>query len=789
MPYDIYSQAGADAKFLTEVDGGDLDAAPLPITLRRGTTAERNASNPILAAGEPAVVLDSGQPAELVLGDGVTAMADLRAAVWDDDARLALAGTATQPGDLGTAAAADVADFATAAQGAKADTAVQPADLTAYATDAELTTGLATKAAALGADDNYVTDAEKVKLSNLSGTNTGDQTLPTWTTIAGKPAVVAEGATQAAARTAIGAGTSSLVIGTGAGDAKAGNYQPTASNISDSTTTGRALLTAADAAAARATLGVDYATTDAVVFVTASGNDTNSGLNVGAAKRTLQAAYAALPATGGHIQLGAGTFTLAATGATTGLTITPGKPAAIRGIDRTLSRIVYNGTGTALQIGDGVTQFLDWGSLEDVGIYCAAATGTTIGIKIADAHRGTLNRVAITAAGNPAGSVALRGDVAYGLYVRDSLLYGFGGAVLCSGGGGDFTFTDTDMDAGGAGAIVFRTIGCGAVRIMGGQISGTDAAVGIQIDTAASNLSGIEIHNVYFDTSPTGSATLAIALAPAATSSNNLIGPTVATQCKQGITVDRVVGGQIAVSDVGAAALLTANSSGVHIWSHLTGGTLTDNGSNNTLWRQGGNGALKTGSLTLLGACAAVNGYTTTGSALAFSSNPATAAGTLMRSLVGSEANERFAINYAGQAAWGAGGGAGTDLTISRKGAGALGIGGAIAPLVSRQTLAANGAVAFDLRYGQIYVETLQANATSSSVSGGTPADGQHLTICWKQDATGGRTYVWPTNARFAGGAAPTDTTASTKTQVSFYYDATDTKWVELSRAVAVPTA
>jgi len=111
---------------------------------RRGTTAERNASNPILAAGEPAVVLDSGQPAELVLGDGVTAMADLRAAVWDDDTRLALADTATQPGDLatvattgayanlsgkpalGTAAATASTDYATAAQGAKADTAVQP---------------------------------------------------------------------------------------------------------------------------------------------------------------------------------------------------------------------------------------------------------------------------------------------------------------------------------------------------------------------------------------------------------------------------------------------------------------------------------------------------------------------------------------------------------------------------------------------------------------------------------------------------------------------------------------
>ena len=34
-----------------------------------------------------------------------------------------------------------------------------------------------TKADALGADDNYVTDAEKTKLSNLSGTNTGDQDL------------------------------------------------------------------------------------------------------------------------------------------------------------------------------------------------------------------------------------------------------------------------------------------------------------------------------------------------------------------------------------------------------------------------------------------------------------------------------------------------------------------------------------------------------------------------------------------------------------------------------------
>ena len=41
----------------------------------------------------------------------------------------------------------------------------------------ELYSSVAGKAPALGEDDNYVTDAEKVKLSNLSGTNTGDQDL------------------------------------------------------------------------------------------------------------------------------------------------------------------------------------------------------------------------------------------------------------------------------------------------------------------------------------------------------------------------------------------------------------------------------------------------------------------------------------------------------------------------------------------------------------------------------------------------------------------------------------
>ena len=165
-------------------------------------------------------------------------------------------------------------------------------------------------AAPLGAEDNYVTDAEKAALhghSNkaaldlVSGTNTGDQVLPTWSTISGKPAVVAQGATQADARAAIGAGTSNLTIGTTGTTAAAGNraatetatgmvelattteattgtdtvravtpagvkavadtkanvsHTHTASQVSDSTATGRALVTATDAAAARGTLGL-----------------------------------------------------------------------------------------------------------------------------------------------------------------------------------------------------------------------------------------------------------------------------------------------------------------------------------------------------------------------------------------------------------------------------------------------------------------------------------------------------------------------------------------------------
>jgi hypothetical protein len=48
------------------------------------------------------------------------------------------------------------------------------------------------KAASLGTDDNYVTDAEKTKLSNLSGTNTGDQNIFQTISVSGQSNVVAD---------------------------------------------------------------------------------------------------------------------------------------------------------------------------------------------------------------------------------------------------------------------------------------------------------------------------------------------------------------------------------------------------------------------------------------------------------------------------------------------------------------------------------------------------------------------------------------------------------------------
>lgn len=85
-------------------------------------------------------------------------------------------------------------------------------------------------------------------------------------TAVGKSVLTA--ATAAAARTVIGAGTSNLTIGTTASTAKAGNYVPTVDEISDASAVGKSVLTAATAAAARTAIGAG--TSNLAIGTTAS---------------------------------------------------------------------------------------------------------------------------------------------------------------------------------------------------------------------------------------------------------------------------------------------------------------------------------------------------------------------------------------------------------------------------------------------------------------------------------------------------------------------------------------
>lgn len=61
---------------------------------------------------------------------------------------------------------------------------------------------------------------------------------------------------------------------------------------------------------ATSNLALRAAAGDAVVYVTTGGNNANDGLSWGTAKGTVQAAIDALPAAGGTVKVGAGTFTL-----------------------------------------------------------------------------------------------------------------------------------------------------------------------------------------------------------------------------------------------------------------------------------------------------------------------------------------------------------------------------------------------------------------------------------------------------------------------------------------------
>lgn len=108
------------------------------------------------------------------------------------------------------------------------------------------------------------------KGGDTGGGGTGDITSAQITDASAVGVSVLTAANAAAARSAIGAGTSNLAIGTTSTTAKAGDYQPTAANISDASTVGRSVLTAADAAAARSAIGAGVGNSNLVIGTTAT---------------------------------------------------------------------------------------------------------------------------------------------------------------------------------------------------------------------------------------------------------------------------------------------------------------------------------------------------------------------------------------------------------------------------------------------------------------------------------------------------------------------------------------
>jgi parallel beta-helix repeat protein len=133
---------------------------------------------------------------------------------------------------------------------------------------------------------------------------------------------------------------------------------------------------------------------------------------------------------------------------------------------------------------------------------------------------------------------------------------------------------------------------------------------------------------------------------------------------------------------------------------------------------------------------------------------------------------ELRAYNDSGTLLW-------TPVTVTRS-SGLTSFGRAVALNLSTQTLSSNGAVTFDARAGNNLQVTLGANATSSSII--NPATGQDITLTFVQDATGSRTYTWPTGIVWATGSAPTaQTAANTRDSVTLLYDGTN--WNELTRS------
>lgn len=104
-------------------------------------------------------------------------------------------------------------------------------------------------------------------------------------------------------------------------------------------------------------------------------------------------------------------------------------------------------------------------------------------------------------------------------------------------------------------------------------------------------------------------------------------------------------------------------------------------------------------------------------------------------------------------------------------------------------TLAAAATVNVDTSLSDHFVINLSATAVTTTNFTVTDANGaQTITLEYLQDATGGRTYVLPTNIVWAGGSEPSHSVGANARDVYLLrYSPTLTTWVEVSRSLGDP--
>ena len=105
-------------------------------------------------------------------------------------------------------------------------------------------------------------------------------------------------------------------------------------------------------------------------------------------------------------------------------------------------------------------------------------------------------------------------------------------------------------------------------------------------------------------------------------------------------------------------------------------------------------------------------------------------------------------------------------------------------PIIEKPNVfSGSGSVTFNLGSLGSQIYTLTGNITSSTITNASL--GQRFTIMWRQDATGGRTYVWPGQCKFAGGSAPAASTLANYTDtVTFIWDGANA--IEISRSIGI---